>query len=70
MRKAYLIERRIVGNPTWVLTGSGFYNPAIKDSADACCRKWNALGTDSELPGQHSAVAVRYEYRVRTYARP
>ena len=65
MTRAYLIERRRLGSDNWVLTGSGFYNPAYKNSADACCRKWNAATRDPNVVD----TSTKYEYRVRVYHR-
>ncbi len=66
MRKAYLIERRVAGSDRWLLTGSGFYNPAYKVSVDACCKKWNAATRDPNV----ADATTKYEYRVRAYTRP
>lgn len=66
---AYLVERSAVGEDDWVLTGSGFYNPSIKESAEFCVDKWNEAATDPFVGANTISVATRYEYRVKTYRR-
>ena len=55
-----------MGNDFWAVTGSGFYNPRYKISAEACCKKWNAATRDPSV----ADATTKYEYRVRTYTRP
>lgn len=67
--RAYLIERRRMGSDTnWTLVGIGFYNPAIRESAEDCCAKWNESAGDPYTRDQAETVALRYEYRVGEYA--
>ena len=66
MVRVFLIERRTIGNDFWAVTGSGFYNPRYKISAEACCKKWNAATRDPSV----ADTTTKYEYRVRTYTRP
>lgn len=65
--KAYLVERSVVGENDWMLTGSGFYNPSIKESAEFCAQKWNESASDPYLKNVAETAALRYEYRVREY---
>jgi len=62
---AYLVERSVVGEDDWILTGSGFYNPSIEGSAEHCAEKWNEATTDPFVKN----AATRYEYRVMKYRR-
>ena len=66
---AYLVERSVVGEDDWVLTGSGFYNPSIEGSAEHCVEKWNEAATDPFVGANTKTVATRYEYRVKKYRR-